>query len=63
MTTKQETFLILTRLACWTTNPAMEGHMLLPLLKDTRTHIEAMQRDIDELDARDARNAMYRGGG
>jgi hypothetical protein len=65
--TKQETDLILTRLACWTTNPAMKDHMMLPLLRDAQAHIAAMQRDINELTARadgkEIRAAMYHGEG
>jgi hypothetical protein len=49
MITKQDTDLILTRLACWTTNLAMKDHMLLPLLRDAQAHISAMQREINQL--------------
>ena len=46
-----ESHLIATRLACWTTNPAMEGHFLLPLLKDAKAHIESQDRRVVEMQA------------
>jgi hypothetical protein len=49
MITQQSTDLILTRLACWATHPAMQDHMLLPLLRDAQAHISAMQREINQL--------------
>jgi len=63
MMTKQETDLILTRLACWTTNPAMKDHMMLPLLRDAQAHIAAMQREMNQLHVMletEQRNAVQR---
>lgn len=44
-----ESHLIATRLACWTTSPAMEGHFLLPLLKDAKAHIEMQERRVSDM--------------
>lgn len=46
-----DSHLIATRLACWTSNPAMQDHFLLPLLKDAKAHIEAQDKRVAEMQA------------
>jgi hypothetical protein len=52
--------MVLTRLDVWITNPAMEHHMLLPLLRDARKCIADQAQTIQQKDSKGLRDAMYR---
>lgn len=56
----QSVAMVLTRLEVWITNPAMEDHMLLPLLRDARKCIADQQDIIRQQDSKNLRAAMYR---
>ena len=58
--TDQSVSMVLTRLDVWITNPAMEHHMLLPLLRDARKCIADQAQTIQQKDSKSLRDAMYR---